>query len=82
MISYESSKWYVKLWRQRWYIYAIFLHIKNFINIYIFIDLLLEKKISGDEKDNLRSEWKDIIKHVELSKMNKFSQKNNYVRKK
>lgn len=82
MISYESSKWYVKIWRQRWYIYAIFLHIKNLINIYILIDLLLEKKISGDEKDKLRSEWKYIIKHVELSKMNKFSQKNNYVRKK
>lgn len=73
MISYESSKWYVKLWRTRWYLYAILLHIKNLLNIYILIDLLLYKKIDSDEKRELRCQWKDIIKHVELSKMNKYT---------
>lgn len=73
MISYESSKWYVKIWRTRWYLYAIFLHIKNLLNVYILIDLLLYKKIDSDERKELRTQWKDIIKHVELSKMNKYT---------
>jgi len=79
MISYESSKWYVKVWRQRWYLYAIFLYIKTFINIDIIVDLvldfLMEEDYSSKEKKKLKSSWKDIKKHIELSKMFKFSTK-------
>lgn len=75
MISYEASKWYIKMWRKRWYLYAIFLHVKNFINIDLWIDYLLYQQLTDDEKKNLRTSWKDIIKHVELSKMSKFTSK-------
>ena len=75
MISYESSKWHVKMWRKRWYLYAIFLHIKNFINVDFYIDYLLYQKLSDNDSKKLRASWKDIIKHVELSKMYKFSSK-------
>jgi hypothetical protein len=73
MKSYESSNWFIKTWRKRWYIYAIFLHIKNLLNIYILIDLLLYKKIDNSTREKLRKEWKYIIKHIELSKMYKYS---------
>lgn len=75
MISYEASKWYVKLWRRRWYLYAIFLHIKNFINVELWIDYLLYQQLSDDERKKLKSNWKEIRRHVELSKMYKFSSK-------
>lgn len=75
MISYESCKWYIKLWRQRWYLYAIFLHIKNFINVELWIDYLLYQQLSDDDRKKLRTSWKDIIRHVEWSKMCKFSSK-------
>ena len=73
MISYESCKWYVKIWRKRWYLYAIFLHIKNFINVELWIDYLLFQELSDDEKKKLKTSWKEIKRHVELSKMYKFS---------
>jgi membrane-anchored glycerophosphoryl diester phosphodiesterase (GDPDase) len=75
MISYESCKWYVKLWRKRWYLYAIFLHIKNYINVELWIDYLLYQQLSDNEKKKLRISWKEIKRHVELSKMYKFSSK-------
>jgi len=75
MISYESSKWYVKLWRQRWYLYAILLHFKNLINVNFFIELLLDKQLEESSKKDLNKEWKYIKRHVELSKMHKFSAK-------
>lgn len=73
MISYESCKWYVKIWRKRWYLYAIFLHIKNFINVELWIDYLLFQELSDDEKKKLKTSWKEIKRHIELSKMYKFS---------
>ena len=77
MISYESSKWYVKVWRQRWYLYAIFLYIVKYLNIEIFVDIILdfltEEDYSEKEKKKLKSNWNDIKKHIELSKMFKFS---------
>lgn len=77
MISYEASKWYVKLWRQRWYVYAIFLHvIRNYLKLSIFIDFIIDIIVNDDElidKEKIRENWKDIKKHVELSKMYKFS---------
>jgi hypothetical protein len=75
MISYESCKWYVKLWRKRWYLYAIFLHIKNYINVELWIDYLLYQQLSDNEKKKLRISWREIKRHVELSKMYKFSSK-------
>ena len=75
MISYESSKWYIKMWRTRWYLYAMLLHIKSFINIELWIDFLLNSEIDDEEKETLKNNWKDIKKHVELSKMYKFSSK-------
>lgn len=73
IISYESCKWYVKVWRQRWYLYAIFLHIKN---NYILPIIGLEFILGGlddDTEKKLRIKWLDIKHHVELSKMYKFS---------
>ena len=75
MISYEGSKWYVKLWRQRWYAYAIFLHLKNYMDVEIWIDYLLYKKLDNKEKKKLRTSWKQIKYHVDVSKMYKFSKK-------
>lgn len=80
MISYEASKWYVKLWRNRWYIYAIFLHIKNFLRIDFLIEYVLENELEDDSKKNLRSNWKEILHHIKVSKMYKFSSKINYER--
>ena len=48
--SYEGSKWYVKLWRQRWYLYAITIHLKNYLNASLWIDYLLNKKL--DKNNN------------------------------
>jgi hypothetical protein len=78
IISYEASTWYIKIWRQRWYLYAIFLHIKNFINVELWIDYLLNTLSLNNDNDSneiLTSKWEDIKKHVELSKMYKFSKK-------
>jgi hypothetical protein len=76
MISYEASKWHIKLWRNRWYLYAIFLHLKNFINVELWIELILHEKIEYSDKKKLRMRWNEIIRHIELSKMYKFSTKN------
>lgn len=75
ILSYESCKWYIKIWRQRWYLYAILLHIKNLINVSLWIDLILNQQIDDDDRKKLRANWKDIRKHIELSKMYKFSTK-------
>ena len=75
MISYESSKWYVKVWRQRWYLYAIFLHLKNYLNPIVGIEFLLGGKLEDDTEKKMKTNWKDIKRHVELSKMYKFSTK-------
>jgi len=76
IISYESSKWYIKLWRTRWYIYAIFLHFINYIDIKIIFHYFLKKEFEDDYKDDkkiLYNKWITIKKHIELSKMYKFS---------
>ena len=79
IISYEASKWYIKMWRQRWYLYAIFLHIKLYLNVELLIDYLLNFIINVDyeekEEKKIKSSWKDIKRHIELSKMYKFSSK-------
>lgn len=71
MISYESSNWYIKLWRKRWYIYAIFLFLKNLLDIELILDFILSNEIEDEKK--IKSDWKEIKKHVELSKMCKYS---------
>lgn len=73
MISYESSKWYIKIWRRRWYTYAIFLHIKNYLNIDLILDYIIDDELDEKDRDKLRQTWKDIKKHVELTKMYKYS---------
>lgn len=75
IISYESSKWHVKMWRQRWYLYAIFLHIKNYLDPMVGIELLLSGQLDDDTEKKMKLNWKDIKRHVELSKMYKFSTK-------
>ena len=75
IISYESSKWIVKLWRQRWYLYAIFLHVKNYLNPIIGVEFLLGGKLDDDTAKKMKLNWKDIKRHVELGKMYKFSTK-------
>lgn len=85
MISYEASKWYVKLWRHRWYIYAIYLHfVRNYLKLSMLVDFVVDTIVNGDdliEKEKLRENWKDIKKSVELSKMHKFSSKNQIIKK-
>ena len=73
IISYESSKWIIKLWRQRWYLYAIFLYIKCYLNPIILLEFLLENRLSNNSEKKMRINWKDIKHHIELSKMYKFS---------
>ena len=75
MISYEGSKWYVKLWRKRWYLYAIFLHILQYFNVEVWLELLLNQQLEDSDKKKIKSEWKEMKRHVELSKMYKFSAK-------
>ena len=75
IMSYESSKWYIKLWRNRWYLYALFLQFKNFIDVQLWIDyLVMDHHIDNDTKI-LRKRWTEIKAHVEISKMYKFSTK-------
>jgi hypothetical protein len=79
MISYEASKWYVKLWRQRWYLYAIFLHVfRNYLKLPVIIDFLLDVVINEDQHDEnekMRIKWRYIKRHVELTKMYKYTSK-------
>jgi hypothetical protein len=83
IISYESSSKIVKLWRNRWYLYAIFLHIKNFINLQLWIDYLINSGISinvvnngiSNDSAKLRKKWREIKTLVEINKMYKFSTK-------
>ena len=75
MISYEASKWYIRTWRKRWYLYAIFLHVRNFLNVDIWVDLIINEEFDDDTRKKLRTEWKDIKRHIELTKMHKYSSK-------
>lgn len=75
MISYESSKWYIKIWRHRWYIYATVLYLEKILKIGLLTDYIIDAEIGDSEKEQLSSDWKLIKKHVELSKMCKFSTK-------
>ena len=78
MISYEGSKWYVRCYRKRWYFYAIFLYIKAYMKLEIWVDLLLYNKLEKRRRKDLRQNWREIKYHVELSKMYKFSTKRKY----
>jgi hypothetical protein len=73
MISYESSNKIIRIWRGRWYLYAIFLYLKNSINIDIITDYLVDDELEDNDREKLRQDWKDIKKHVELTRMNKYS---------
>lgn len=75
MKSYESSKWYIKLWRMRWYIYALFLLLIHTFNPNIIIEIILHNKLYQDSEQKVKSTWQIIKRHVELSKMHKFSSK-------
>jgi len=74
-ISYESSNRCVQIWRKRWYLYAIFLHLKDYFNIKLFLDYIIDDQITYDDHIKLRKSWKDIKRHVELTKMHKYSLK-------
>ena len=73
MISYKSSNKIIRIWRGRWYLYAIFLYLKNSINIDIITDYLVDDELEDNDREKLRQDWKDIKKHVELTRMNKYS---------
>lgn len=75
MKSYESCNWVIKVWRSRWYLYAILLHLKNLLVVNYFIELILNKKLEKKDKESLRDKWRYIIRHVELSKMCKYTTK-------
>lgn len=63
------------MWRKRWYLYAIYLHILQYFRIDLWVDFLLNQQLEDNDKKNIKSEWKEIKRHVELSKMYKFSSK-------
>jgi hypothetical protein len=73
--SYEASNWFIKMWRTRWYFYAIFLYLKCLIKINIIVDYIIDNEFDNTDKDYMRSNWKTIKKHVELNKMHKYSTK-------
>lgn len=73
MKSYESSKWHIRLYRKRWYLYAIFLFIVETFKLSILVDYFLEKELDEKTTETIKSDWKEIKKHVELTKMNKYS---------
>ncbi len=73
MISYESSKWYIKIYRKRWYFFAIFLYLKCYLNVDIWFNYLLDKKFDDKTKKILKIKWIEIKRHVELTKMSKYS---------
>lgn len=75
IISYESSKWYVKIWRNRWYLYAIYLQFKNFIDVQLWINYLISDRHWSNDTSVLFRKWREIRAHVEISKMYKFSTK-------
>ena len=71
--SYEASKWYIKILRHVWYLYAIILHIKNLLNVEFWIDSIFNDQYLSADKKKLNSSWKEIVRHVELSKMHKYT---------
>ena len=54
----------------------------NYLKISILIDFIIDIIISGgkslDDKKKLSQEWKYIKKHVELTKMHKYTSKNKF----
>lgn len=73
--SYESSGNIIKMWRCRWYLYAILLYLGLYININIIVDYLIDDELTDNDKEKIRKEWKLIKKHVEITKMYKYSVK-------
>ena len=73
--SYEASNCIIKIWRKRWYFYAIFLYLKYLIKVDIIVDYIIDSELEDKDKDSIRSNWKAIKKHVELNKMHKYSTK-------
>lgn len=68
--SYESCKWYVKIWRSRWYFIIPFIFIKrNFKISYLFF---IYQPDSTEREKSINS-WFDIKKHIELCKLHKYS---------
>lgn len=72
MKSYEASKWYVKLWRKRWYFLIPFIFFKrNLLNTKL-IEMIFEGATKDDRAKMINS-WFDIKKSIELTKMHKYS---------
>lgn len=80
-ISYESSKWYIKVWRWRWYIYMYLLYAKCYAKPELWIDYILdifklsqfEDDMFDEEREILQQKLKHIKRYVELYKMHKLS---------
>lgn len=73
MISYEASKWYIKIWRERWYLYAIFLYLKSYLNVDMWVDYMIDEQFDNKTQKRLKSDWIEIKRHVELTKMSKYT---------
>jgi len=73
MKSYESSKYYIKLWRKRWYLYIPVLFIQRNLFKEKTIDMILDGGIGRTDRKNLINSWFDIKKHIDLTKLQKYS---------
>lgn len=73
--SFESSNWYIKIIRARWYIYALILYIKELLKVELWIEYILEGNLDKKQREKLRQDWKSIKRHVELTKMLKYKSK-------
>ena len=72
MKSYEGSKWHVKIWRKRWYFIIPFIFLKMNLFKEKTIDILIEG-VGRNDRKRLINSWFAIKKHVELTKLHKYS---------
>jgi hypothetical protein len=72
MKCYESSKWYVRIWRKRWYFIIPCIFIKRNIWHPRTLNMIIEQPNKHDRKILINS-WFEIKKHIELTKLQRFS---------
>lgn len=73
MKSYESCKWYEKIWRKRWYFLIPFLYLKVNIFKISYVDWIIEGEPTGEDDDRLWNTFWDIKRHLDLTKLHKYS---------
>lgn len=61
------------MWRKRWYFIIPFLFIKlNLLKIDYF-EWLVEGEPKGEDEDRLWNSWFDIKRHIDLTRLKKYS---------